>query len=445
MKRLFSVGTHPARRAEAQHRAQLLIKRCVAIVSLTLALGGASEAAVDMTGDWYTAIDEGPVFLLHLVQTGTSLQASFGTVSGSGTINTTTGDFTLTLPAISPPADCGEQFNAQADMSGTTFIGTDTVIYTDPNCIGGIFTCACKASRTVELRGSRSCGNGVIDPGEQCDLGSKNGGPGLPNTTWACCTAMCQFAASGTLCEGVGTCNATGMCSCGNGVVDPGEQCDDGSANGTGGTCCAEDCQLLPSGTACTDDGDLCTEDVCVGFFDLCAHWAVPSGGCATPTVPGGASIVLQTRHGHNRAHFKWGKGPTVQLADFGNPGSEPTRLCIYEQPFGHYYLLVAGASPSVSGGGAWSQTSTGWKFKSRTGAPDGITGVTLKAGIVPSKAKVDVVAQGNPAFSVVSLSLAPGTVVQFKTSLGTCWEATFLTAIRSTATEFKAKSATPP
>lgn len=272
MKRLFSVGTHLARRAEAQHRAQLLIKRCVAIASLTLALGGASEVA------------------------------------------------------------------------------------------------------------GQTCGNGVVDPGEQCDLGSRNGGPpGYPDTTWACCTAMCQFAASGTPCEGVGTCNATGMCSCGNGVVDPGEACDDGPANRTGGTCCAEDCQLLPSGTACTDDGDLCTEDVCVGFFDLCAHWAVPSV-CATPTVPGGASIVLQTRHGHNRAHFKWGKGPTVQLADFGNPGSEPTRLCIYEQPFGHYYLLVAGASPSVSGGGAWSQTSTGWKFKSRTGAPDGITGVTLKA-----------------------------------------------------------------
>jgi hypothetical protein len=163
--------------------------------------------------------------------------------------------------------------------------------------------------------------------------------------------------------------------------------------------------------------------------------------------VPGGASIVLQTRQGRNRAHFKWGKGPTVQLADFGNPGSELTRLCIYEfdQPY-YPYLLIAGASPSVSAGGAWTQTSTGWKFKSRTGAPDGITGVTLKAGIVPSKAKVNVVAQGNPAFTLpLGLGLYREMVVQFKTSLGTCWGATFSTAIRSTAREFKAKSATPP
>ena len=52
--------------------------------------------------------------------------------------------------------------------------------------------------------------------------------------------------------------------------------------------------------------------------------------------------------------------------------------------------------------------------------------------------------ARGNPAFSL-PLSPYPAMVVQFKTSLGTCWEATFLTAIRSTAREFKAKSATPP
>ena len=332
---------HMARRAEAQHRAQLLIKRCVAIVFLTLALGGASEAA------------------------------------------------------------------------------------------------------------AQTCGNGVVDPGEQCDLGSWNGGPipEPPDLTYFCCTATCQFAASGSFCAG-GTCNATGTCSCGNGVVDPGEECDDGAANRTGGTCCAPYCQLLPPGTPCADDGDLCTADLCLLPVDECIHWMQPSGGCATPTVPGGASIVLQTRHGHNRAHFKWGKGPPVQLADFGNPGSELTRLCIYEfdQPY-HPYLLIAGASPSDSTGGAWTQTSTGWKFKSSTGASDGVTGVTLKASRVPSKAKVSVVAQGNLPFT---LPLGPGlysemVVVQFKTSLGTCWGATFSTATRSTAREFKAKSATPP
>jgi cysteine-rich repeat protein len=34
---------------------------------------------------------------------------------------------------------------------------------------------------------------------------------------------------------------------CGNGVIDAGEQCDDGSANGTAGDACSSTCQCVPS------------------------------------------------------------------------------------------------------------------------------------------------------------------------------------------------------
>ena len=34
------------------------------------------------------------------------------------------------------------------------------------------------------------CGNGVVEPGEQCDLGSGNGAPG------SCCLGSCTFAAA---------------------------------------------------------------------------------------------------------------------------------------------------------------------------------------------------------------------------------------------------------
>jgi hypothetical protein len=34
--------------------------------------------------------------------------------------------------------------------------------------------------------------------------------------------------------------------SCGDGISDPGEACDDGAANGQSGSCCASDCTLLP-------------------------------------------------------------------------------------------------------------------------------------------------------------------------------------------------------
>ena len=45
---------------------------------------------------------------------------------------------------------------------------------------------------------------------------------------------------------------------CGNGIVEPGEQCDDGAKNGAAGDCCSAGCQFEPTGTSC-DDGNACT------------------------------------------------------------------------------------------------------------------------------------------------------------------------------------------
>src|SRR4029077_10784632 len=85
------------------------------------------------------------------------------------------------------------------------------------------------------------------------------------------------------------------------------------------------------------------------------------------------------------------------------------------------------------------------WRFKSTTGAPDGVTGVTLKAATVPHAAKIQVKAKGNPAFPTgLPLPTTPGVVAQLKTSLGTCWGATFSAPTVDTATEFKATSDCP-
>src|SRR4029450_9916960 len=45
---------------------------------------------------------------------------------------------------------------------------------------------------------------------------------------------------------------------CGNGAVDPGEACDLGSANGTPGVCCSTACSLLPAGQECRPAADAC-------------------------------------------------------------------------------------------------------------------------------------------------------------------------------------------
>ncbi len=66
--------------------------------------------------------------------------------------------------------------------------------------------------------------------------------------------------------------------ACGNGTVDLGEQCDDGSLNGSG-DCCSANCQFESAGTSCPDDGEPCTADTCDGN-GACVH-AVPEARAA--------------------------------------------------------------------------------------------------------------------------------------------------------------------
>ena len=59
---------------------------------------------------------------------------------------------------------------------------------------------------------------------------------------------------------------------CGDGVVDSPETCDQGGANGTLGSCCSSTCQFKTNGTACTSDGNGCTDDQCNGASVICMH-----------------------------------------------------------------------------------------------------------------------------------------------------------------------------
>jgi cysteine-rich repeat protein len=60
-----------------------------------------------------------------------------------------------------------------------------------------------------------------------------------------------------------------GGIACGNGIIDPGEQCDDGNTGG--GDCCSSSCQFETAGSACAADSNLCTNDVCNGA-GACTH-----------------------------------------------------------------------------------------------------------------------------------------------------------------------------
>ena len=83
---------------------------------------------------------------------------------------------------------------------------------------------------------------------------------------------------------------------CGNGIIEPGEECDSGS-------CCSSTCQIELDGTPC-DDGDICTDGdecisgTCTGGDPLTCNDSnpcttdscTPFVGCASIPVPDGTS-----------------------------------------------------------------------------------------------------------------------------------------------------------
>ncbi len=114
------------------------------------------------------------------------------------------------------------------------------------------------------LYGPASCGNGSLDPGEQCDP------PG------ECCTTTCQYKSTGTSCgsstnsdcTNPDSCNATGICMSNH--AGNGTNCDDGLFCTDGETCASGTC----GGGAAHDCGDGvgCTDDSCNEASNTCVH-----------------------------------------------------------------------------------------------------------------------------------------------------------------------------
>ncbi len=125
---------------------------------------------------------------------------------------------------------------------------------------------------------SPTCGNLIIESGEQCDDGDSDDGDACPTT---CYDAFCgdthlrsnvEQCDDGNLLNGDGcdlTCIIEG---CGNGRLDPGEQCDDGQGGNSNTTpdACRLDCReaycgdgVADTGEPC-DDGNLLQTDACL-------------------------------------------------------------------------------------------------------------------------------------------------------------------------------------
>jgi cysteine-rich repeat protein len=115
------------------------------------------------------------------------------------------------------------------------------------------------------------CGDGIREGGELCDDGNHTNGDGCDNNcTPTGCGNGVVTPNTGEQCDGGPGCRANcTLIRCGDGILDPGEQCDDG--NNQNGDCCSSTCHFEASGSACADDGNVCTNDVCNGA-GVCTH-----------------------------------------------------------------------------------------------------------------------------------------------------------------------------
>jgi len=128
------------------------------------------------------------------------------------------------------------------------------------------------------------CGNGVLEAGEACDDGNNVNGDGCtaacqiedgnPCTANAECSSdVCDMTEAPPLCEPAG--------SCGNGVLDVPEGCDDG--NTTTGDGCSNVC-LLEDGEPCANDAQ-CESTICDTIeSDACE----PANSCGNGALEAG-------------------------------------------------------------------------------------------------------------------------------------------------------------
>src|SRR6266550_2050636 len=199
------------------------------------------------------------------------------TITGSGWEPGETVDMVL---HEDPPLDPDLELTSVADANGD-FTNTDFTV--DVFDIGVTFTLTAtglssgQTAETTFTDAPGTCGDGHVDSGEDCDLGSAlNGAAG------SCCKNNCTFFNSSQTCRA-----AAGDC-------DLPETCTGSSAT------CPADGPRKASGTACTDDGNACTLDQCNGTSTSCQHPAgnggavcrAAAGECDLPETCTGSSAT---------------------------------------------------------------------------------------------------------------------------------------------------------
>ena len=352
-----------------------------------------------------------------------------------------------------------------AETSGITANGTVFgSLWTTSLVIGVASFVGQYSSEALALAGSVAagacpapvCGDGVVDPGEECDDGNTADGD--------CCSSTCTLEPDGSPCSDGTFCNGPETCTAGSCTAGAPVECDDGDACTTDacdeaakacrhdpvgcpapGTCLdavcdpATGCGSAPSadGAPC-DDGDACTADdacaggACAGVPVACGPCmvcdvgrgcvAAPATGCRASLVPSGSRLVLRNEP-EEQVSWTWPRGAAT-LAEFGDPvGRDDYTLCVFGGSDRSAVLLraVARAGGTCAGRPCWTASGTrGYRYHDAL-APAGLTRLRLTAG-ADGKAKIKLLGKGEH-LDPPPLPTATPLTVQLRGSTDACWE----------------------
>jgi cysteine-rich repeat protein len=412
------------------HGGRILAAVCCVCAMASLAAHRAG-ADVDATGAWLTLIPDLTERVVYTwVQSGSTLSTAQGF---AGTIDPTTGSFSMSRPPLPPCMP--DTFSGTVALDGLSFTGTLVVHLTPFSCLSGA---------SLSVLGSR-CGSGTIEPGEQCDDGNSQDGDGCNSLCQIepcfLCTgqpSLCALGPAGTPCDDgnpdgnpctAGACDASGACT-GTRPAD----CDDGVAC-TNDTC---DVVLGCVHTANCDDGRACTIDSCDAVLG-CVH---------TPDVRSCRSAPISTLRvvaagATDTLTWKWRNGQSTNQGEF----ADPRTIAAYS------FCLFAGAPAAIVAEAdvppdaqKWAALgSTGFEFKDTSGAADGIRRILLR-GSDANQTKIVLEGQGAGLSLTAPPLNVPLTAQVTNAQTNVCWSATYGASDvrRNRGGRLKAKLAAP-
>jgi cysteine-rich repeat protein/YVTN family beta-propeller protein len=208
---------------------------------------------------------------------------------------------------------------------------------------------------------------------------------------------------------------------CGNGVVQPGEKCDDGGlVTGDG---CDELCQLEP----------------CFAFQ--------PCAGALT------TSFVLKdsTADSKDQVGWKWKKG-SIESADLGNPvSSTDYELCVIDDGVPVMVFTIPAGLICDGGKDCWRMLGSfpapkGFKYTNKSTSSQGVSGLAVKAGVgkasIGFKAKNVQLTLPGPIMPGQYFSQTNDVTVRLRRLDDTqCWESEYSTSSKNDDSQFAAKT----